>query len=272
MELDFTNLWVDKYRPKEFSDLNYNTDLTKSLKKLSDCDNLPHLIFYGPSGAGKKTRVMCLLRAIYGPGVLKVNKETFTHKKKSKLIEVPILSSRYHIDLTPSDAQRDDKLILQTLIKETASTKQLNSLEQSSFKMIVLNEAENLTHEAQASLRRTMETYVKTCRLILICENVGNIIPALQSRCLLVRVSAPMESDILKVLKGVNESEEAGFDDEELEDISSRTRNLRRALIMLQNEAVRKVGGLNKSERVVDWEDATRKMASDVMKEQSAKM
>lgn len=272
MEMDFTRLWVDKHRPTKFSELSYNKELTESLKKLATSENLPHLIFYGPSGAGKKTRVMCLLREIYGDGVMKLNKDTYTHKIKSKTMEVPILSSRYHIDLTPSDAKRDDKIILQTLIKETASTRQLNSSDQKNFKIIVLNEAENLTREAQASLRRTMETYVKTCRLILVCENIGNVIPALQSRCLLIRVRAPDQPEILNVLKEINTLESADFGAKELEVISGRTRNLRRAMISMQNEAVRKVGGLDKNERIVNWEDATKKMADGVIKEQSAKM
>ena len=54
-------LWIDKYRPKKLEDLHYHTELSGKLSKLAECNNFPHLLFYGPSGAGKKTRIMCFL-------------------------------------------------------------------------------------------------------------------------------------------------------------------------------------------------------------------
>lgn len=68
-------LWVDKYRPNELSTLDFHPDVTKRLKNLASSDDLPHLLVYGPSGAGKKTRIMALLRELYGDGALKVRLE-----------------------------------------------------------------------------------------------------------------------------------------------------------------------------------------------------
>lgn len=110
--MDFSELWVDKYRPLSLDKMTYNSDLTIKLQKLAACDDLPHLIFYGPSGAGKKTRVVALLKEIYGNGVLKATKEIHSVKQRSKTFEIPILSSNYHIDFTPSDAKNRDKLFI----------------------------------------------------------------------------------------------------------------------------------------------------------------
>lgn len=68
-------LWVDKYRPNELRALDFHPDVTKRLKNLAASDDVPHLLVYGPSGAGKKTRIMALLRELYGDGALKVRLE-----------------------------------------------------------------------------------------------------------------------------------------------------------------------------------------------------
>lgn len=73
-------LWVDKYRPNELSTLDFHPDVTKRLTNLASSDDLPHLLVYGPSGAGKKTRIMALLRELYGDGALKVRLEHKTFK------------------------------------------------------------------------------------------------------------------------------------------------------------------------------------------------
>ena len=120
--MDFTRLWADKYRPQAIEDLTYNDELSQTLKQLAEASDLPHLIFYGPPGVGKKTRVMCLLNEIYGKGVYKYTKEMWKRKLNSTDVEVPMLTSKYHMDLTPSDAGNHDKFVVQTLIKETASS------------------------------------------------------------------------------------------------------------------------------------------------------
>ena len=65
-------LWVDKYRPTNLRDMSYHEKLSTRLERLAAGGDFPHLLFYGPSGAGKKTRVMALLKSIYGNGVNKV--------------------------------------------------------------------------------------------------------------------------------------------------------------------------------------------------------
>jgi replication factor C subunit 3/5 len=68
-------LWVDKYRPTALQELDYHPEVTTRLKNLARTNDLPHLLVYGPSGAGKKTRVMAMLRELYGDGALKVRLE-----------------------------------------------------------------------------------------------------------------------------------------------------------------------------------------------------
>ena len=116
-------LWVDKHRPKVLESLDFHQDLSIRLKKLSEIADFPHLLFYGPSGVGKKTRVMSFLNEVYGSGVYKLKSELREFKvnpSSSSTVECNIVSSNYHLDMTPADAEFHDKVIVQTLIKEMA--------------------------------------------------------------------------------------------------------------------------------------------------------
>ena len=116
------SLWVDKHRPTSLAKLSLHAEVTNKLMALAATDEIPHLLFYGPSGAGKKTRVMALLREIYGAGVEKVKLEhrSFT-VSSSKTIDVTTLGSNYHIECNPSDAGNGDRFVIQEVIKEIAA-------------------------------------------------------------------------------------------------------------------------------------------------------
>ncbi len=121
-------LWVDKNRPNSLSKLTLHHEVTAKLSALANSDEIPHLLFYGPPGAGKKTRVMALLREIYGAGVERIKLEHRTFKNNSgKSIEITTLGSNYHIECNPSDAGNNDKLVIQEVIKEIASHGNLQS-------------------------------------------------------------------------------------------------------------------------------------------------
>jgi len=92
----------------------------------------------------------------------------------------------------------DDRFVVQDVIKEMAQSKSLLAKKDSriQFKVVVLSEVDRLSRQAQAALRRTMEKYASTCRLILICNNPSKVIDPLRSRCLGIRISAPSYDDV----------------------------------------------------------------------------
>ena len=161
-------LWMDKYKPKRLDDLTFHPNQTELLKSLSENNEFPHLIFYGPDGAGKKTRVHCFLSKVYGDGIYKMNTVNKELKLKSKSISYMVTSSNYHLEFCPSDVGNNDKFIISNVIKETSSFAQLDTESQKNFKVIVLLEADKMTKEAQSALRRTMEKYSEYCRIIMI--------------------------------------------------------------------------------------------------------
>jgi hypothetical protein len=91
-------------RPTSLDKLDYHDDLTVRLTQLAQSGDLPHLLFYGPSGAGKKTRVIALLRELYGAGVERLKTEHKVYKVGSKKIDTFILNSLYHMEINVADA------------------------------------------------------------------------------------------------------------------------------------------------------------------------
>lgn len=157
------SLWVDSHRPNALAKLTLHPEITEKLTALARSEELPHLLFYGPPGSGKKTRVMALLREIYGSGVEKVKLDQRTFKTTAnKSIEIATLGSNYHIECNPSDVGNNDRYVIQEVIKEIASHSNLQSTGTGgarSFKIVVLNEVDKLSKQAQAGLRRS-QTYI----------------------------------------------------------------------------------------------------------------
>jgi replication factor C subunit 3/5 len=142
--------------------------------------------------------------------------------------------------MTPADNEHHDRHIVQNVVKEIASNNNIESKSGKGFKVLIINEADRLTKDAQGGLRRTMEKYVKNCRMILLCNNVHKLIHPIRSRCLNIRVPAPSEREIAGVLSDVAKLEGSSlnnfsFTNEMFTNISRTCdRNLRSALVQLQ--------------------------------------
>ena len=147
--------WVEKYRPSELDDLVSHKEIIATLQKLMKGGNLPNLLFYGPPGTGKTSTVLACAKQLYG-------KET-----KSMVLE-----------LNASDDRGID--VVRNQIQSFASTRLMFN---KGAKLVILDECDAMTNDAQFALRRIIEKYVKNVRFCLICNYVGKIIQALQSRC-----------------------------------------------------------------------------------------
>lgn len=117
-----TSLWIDKYRPSTINKLSLHHDISTRLESLAISEEMPHLLFFGPPGSGKKTRVLAFLREVYGNGVEKVKIEHRSFKTTSgKTIEISTMGSNYHVECNPSDVGNNDRFVIQEVIKEIAS-------------------------------------------------------------------------------------------------------------------------------------------------------
>ncbi|KIX93480.1 replication factor C subunit 5 [Fonsecaea multimorphosa CBS 102226] len=268
-------LLVDKLRPRSLDALTYHRDLSDRLAALASSADFPHLLFYGPSGAGKKTRVLATLRALYGSGAekIKIDARMFTTSSNRKL-EFNIVSSVYHLEITPSDVGSYDRVVIQDLLKEVAQTQQIDLSAKQRFKVVVINEADGLSRDAQAALRRTMEKYSANVRLILVANSTAGIIAPIRSRTLLVRVAAPTETEICDALVKAGKKENWKVIPALNERIARESgRNLRKALLMFEAVYAQHPEPSEKTPiPPPDWELLIEQVARDIVRERTPQM
>ncbi|KAJ3214553.1 Subunit of heteropentameric Replication factor C (RF-C) [Clydaea vesicula] len=266
------SLYVDKHRPSELKQLTHSKSLTSQLMKLGSSLDLPHLLIYGPSGVGKKTRILALLKQIFGNSVekIKIDQRVF-QTPAGKRLELVVCSSNYHIEITPSDVGIYDRVVVQDLIKELAQTQQVDVNSKRSFKVVVINEAHNLSKDAQHGLRRTMEKYMGNLRVILCSNSTSRILSPIRSRCLLIRVASPSINEICDILFEISEKECLNLPEKLSQRIAVYCNgNLRRALLILECLRVKQFPLSSDMEIVTtDWEDFLESVALMIVEEQS---
>lgn len=184
---------IDEYTPHKYEDIFFHHDIYDRLKSMSKDNSIPHIIFYGPEGSGKKTMTSIFLHMLYGDNVNKLyNIKYNIMGSGNKVKEEIIKSSNHHIVINPSNTNFD-RYIIHDVIKSYAKAKTIAHINNpnSKFKTIQISNLEKLSHSAQTSLRRMIEVNARTCRFIMWCENIDNVIDPLKSRCVCIRVPRP---------------------------------------------------------------------------------
>lgn len=169
--------WVEKYRPSNINEILSHTTIVDTLKTFINNRTLPHLLFYGPSGTGKTSTITACARELYG--------------------------KYYHFMVMELNASDDRGIeVVRNKIKQFVTSQSVFFGENEEdrkdiFKLVILDETDAMTADAQAILRKIVEDYTYNTRFCLICNYIQNIIPALQSRCVKFRF-APLSNNSIK--------------------------------------------------------------------------
>jgi len=176
------SLWVEKYRPMDLSTYVGNEHLKEKVKAYLESEDVPHLLLFGKAGTGKTTLAKIVVNNI----------------------------DCDYMYINASDENKVDDV--RNKIKTFASSVGFKSL-----KVIILDECDYLTPNAQAALRNLMETFSKHCRFILTCNYVERIIDPIQSRCQSYKVVPPSKKEVAQQMVNILKEENCTF---ELDDIA----------------------------------------------------
>lgn len=198
-------LFVDEYIPKNMNDSLFHKDEIEILKKMSKDESIPHLIFYGPEGCGKKVLIKLFLEKVYDKQVNKLTESIYKVTGSGNIsTDVTIRQSNYHIIIEPNNTNFD-RYLIQDVVKEYAKKIPLGIFSsKKKFKTVLINNIDNLSYYAQTSLRRTMEKYSKTCRFIMWCKSLSKVIDPLKSRCYSFRIRSPPKLKMMEFILKIN--------------------------------------------------------------------
>jgi replication factor C small subunit len=186
-------MWVEKYRPTKLSSIINQKEIIGSLRSLlKNTSEMPHLMFSGSAGVGKTTAALCLAREILGDSW-----------------------REYTLELNASD-ERGINMVRER-VKKFARFSGLDT--NIPFKLVILDEADEMTSDAQTALRRIIEDTARHCRFIIIANNISKIIEPLQSRCAVFKFTRIPEEDVISHLEEVCKKEKIKYNQEGLKTI-----------------------------------------------------
>ena len=180
------SLWVEKYRPQTLADYVGNATIKETIQQYLDNNDIPHLLLYGKAGTGKTTLAKLIVNTI----------------KCDFMI------------INASDENNVDTV--RNKVKNFAS-----SVGFAGFKVVILDEFDYMTPNAQAILRNLMETFSKHCRFILTCNYIEKIIDPIQSRCQSFAIIPPTKKDVAIQVSKILDSEKITYDIKNVADIVS---------------------------------------------------
>src|ERR687896_699444 len=212
---DLANLmWSEKYRPKKLREVVNQKEIIMGISNLIKSPDIPHMLFAGPAGVGKTTTALCIAMELLGDDWRKNT-----------------------LELNASD-ERGIKMVRERVKEFAASIKLAGDKEFGKPKIIILDEADEMTSEAQTALRRIIEDSARTTRFVIICNYLSQIIEPIQSRCVVFRFTRLPKEDVIDHLKMICEQQKLKYEEKALAQINEATGgDLRHSINIMQAAA-----------------------------------
>ncbi|MES1907856.1 MAG: hypothetical protein MHM6MM_000894 [Cercozoa sp. M6MM] len=188
--------WIEKYRPRRLEDVAHQEDVVAALQNTLATGNLPHLLFYGPPGTGKTSTILAAARQLFGPKLWRSRV-----KELNASDERGIAAVRHQV-----------KTFAQTAVGAVKPS-DAQGAPCPPFKIIILDEADQMTRDAQTALRRTMEKYSRVTRFCLVCNYVSRIIAPVASRCAKFRFQSLPAQAMSDKLRSIAAAEQVPLSD-----------------------------------------------------------
>ncbi|MHB1952216.1 MAG: replication factor C small subunit [Sulfobacillus sp.] len=252
-------LFLEKYRPKhlaEFARWSNNQASVDQLMNLALSDDLPHMIFQGPPGCGKKTLANLFLQEKFGATVVHPKMRWLDFKYPGKEIQLRLVHSQHHYQVDFSAARGHDRHVIHDFLKEAISYATVGKCP---YRIVVIERADELTLEAQQSLRRMLETSIRVCRFVFLC--VRSLHEALVSRCVTIRLVPPTAHERMNLERHIIATESKFADLQE-----SGSRSGAGFSDVYWRIQFSRLGGVQGTERYSydPWTDAVRDLAKKV--------
>ncbi|KAI1626846.1 replication factor C subunit 2/4 [Exophiala viscosa] len=215
--------WVEKYRPRSLDEVKSQAHVTETLRRMVNASNLPHLLLYGPPGSGKTSTIIALCRELFGPELY-----------HSRVLELNASDERGLSVIR----ERVKTFAALHLVSAPASKEYRERYPCPPFKVIILDEADSLTQDAQSGLRRVIEIHSKITRFCLCCNYVSRIIDPVASRCSKFRFKALEGGQASERIQEILKAENVKYADGVVERaLKVADGDLRRAINLLQSAA-----------------------------------
>lgn len=223
---------IDKYEPKRDTDLFFHKEIFDKIKIMALDDSIPHIIFYGPEGSGKKTVVKFLLKYLYDETALNTIDVIYSVSGSSNSsTDVTVKQSNYHLEIKPFSTNFD-RYLIQDIVKKYATRKPMEIFQtKRNFKIVIIHNIDCLLYYAQTSLRRTLEKYSDTCRFVLWCHSLSKVIEPLRSRCVCMKIPAPSNDKMFERIYKITTYENLNLSLEQLTHIiTTANGNIKKAI------------------------------------------
>jgi replication factor C subunit 2/4 len=207
--------WVEKYRPRKLDDIIEQDEIVKVLKNTLKTGELPHLLLFGPPGTGKTSTILAIAMQLFGPNIIhnRVMELNASDDRGIGIVRNNILTfAKFSIGSKDPEYPCPD------------------------FKIVILDEADSMTPEAQAALRKVMEKMSGITRFCFICNYINQILDPISSRCMKFRFKPIEKSAIIKKLKTISKIENIDVNDDCINTIVNISDgDVRRSIMTLQN-------------------------------------